>query len=136
MRPNHFYSVGRSLAKSTNNITNLPLNQSQSKVKKGASYILLLQFKGNLIKTFNLFFCSYIFKKLSRVKAVKYTPIFLCRNIQIIYPLSITRAHYTKILLYYQAQLLPKWGYFCSTQGYFNSGLVSIINDCLRDLGN
>lgn len=40
----------------------------------------------------------------------KCTPILLCLNTQIIFPFSIiTRTHYTKISLYYQAQLL-KWG--------------------------
>jgi len=75
-------------------------------MKKETSYTLLLHFQGDLIEILKIKKCllSYL-KKLIRAK-VKYTPIFLCRIIQIIFPLSITaRAHYTKISLYYQAQL-------------------------------
>lgn len=38
--PNHFYSVGRSLAQSTNNTTNLPSAQSQSNMERFFIYSL------------------------------------------------------------------------------------------------
>lgn len=107
--------------------TNLPLNQSQSKMKKEASYTLLLYFQGDL--TFN-FFALILRKTWS-----KHTPIFLCRNIHINSPFSITKEHitlkfhYTTKPSFYQTK-------FCSTQGYFRLCTCFNDQDNLCDLGN
>lgn len=54
-------------------------------MKKETSYTLLLHFQGDLIEIFRLKNVLLLyFKKLIRGK-VKYTPIFLCKIIQIIF---------------------------------------------------
>lgn len=80
-----------------NKLTFKPVTEQNEKKKL---YTLLLHFKKTESKDF---FCSHILKNQPKPK---YTSSFLCGNVQIIFPLSmITRAHYTKISLYYQAQL-------------------------------